>query len=102
MKKNIVIIGTIVVVIILAIILLCCKKNSNGDYYYEAKLNENMLNYDLEIIDGKDLNGELYNNDGEWLSDLKSGHAIVNETDIKDYPDFKIKVNDKTYTIKKK
>lgn len=101
MKKNIIIIGCIIVVIVLAIILLCCKK-SNGDYYYKATLNENMINYDLEIIDGKDLNGGLYDKDGEWLSDLTSGHAIVNENDIKDYPNFKIKVDEKTYTIKKK
>ncbi len=101
MKKNIIIIGCIIVVIVLAIILLCCKK-SNGDYYYKATLNENMINYDLEIIDGKDLNGGLYDKDGEWLSDLISGHAIVNENDIKDYPNFKIKVDEKTYTIKKK
>ena len=60
------------------------------------------INYDLEIIGGNELNGGLYNLSGEWLSELKAGHAIVNESDIKDHPDFKIQVDDKTYTIKSK
>ena len=83
-------------------IFVGCGKKDNKDYYYEATLNENMLNYNLEIIDGKDLNGNLYNYDGEWLSELKEGQAIINEVDIEGYPEFKIKVNDNTYIVKKK
>lgn len=81
-----------------------CKKETNEgkDYYYEAKMNENMINYTLKIIDGDNLSGNLYSNDGEWLSELVNGEAIVNEIDINEFPDFKIKVNDETYIIKKK
>jgi len=78
--------------------------NNNGiiKYQYEATLNENMINYNLEVIDGDGLNGELYSMDGEFLSDLKDGKAIINEIDYNKYDSFKIKVNDKIYEIEKK
>ncbi len=101
MKKNMVIIISILVVIVIGIIVLLSLKG-NKEYYYKATMNDNMLNYDLEIIGGNELNGGLYNLSGEWLSELKAGHAIVNENDIKDHPDFKIQVDNKTYTIKSK
>ena len=84
------------------VIIVFCSKKTKKDYYYEASLNENMLNYNLVIIDGSNLNGNLYSNNGEWLSELKEGKAIVNEIDIEGYPDFKIKINDDTYIVKKK
>jgi Na+-transporting NADH:ubiquinone oxidoreductase subunit NqrC len=78
-------------------------KNENIiKYHYVATLNENMINYNLEIIDGEELNGELYSMDGEYLSDLKEGKAIINEIDYNKYDSFKIKVNDKIYEIEKK
>ena len=101
MKKSMIIIGSIIVIIMIVIIVFCSKKTKK-DYYYEASLNENMLNYNLVIIDGSNLNGNLYSNNGEWLSELKEGKAIVNEIDIEGYPDFKIKINDDTYIVKKK
>ncbi len=79
------------------------KKNGKGvTYYYEATLNENMINYDLTILEGSDLNGELYSSNGEWLSELKNGKAIINESDYQNNTSFKIKVNDKIYEITKK
>ena len=71
-------------------------------YQYEATPNENMINYNLEIINGDGLNGELYSMDGEYLSDLKDGKAIINEMDYNKYDSFKIKINDKIYEIEKK
>ena len=96
-----IIIISVIVIVVLGIIIFSSKKTKK-DYYYEASLNENMLNYNLEIIDGNNLNGNLYNNNGDWLSEIKNGKAIVNEIDIEGYPDFKIKVNDDTYIVKKK
>ena len=48
------------------------------------------------------INGNLYNNNGEWLSELINGEAIINEVDIKDYPSFQIKIDDKIYVVKNK
>lgn len=101
MKKNMIIIVSIIVIIVIGIIVFCSKK-TNKDYYYEASLNENMINYNLIIVDGSNLNGNLYNTNGDWLSELKEGRAIINEIDIEGYPDFKIKINEDTYTVKKK
>ena len=92
-------------------VLVTLKKNINEQidkntdiikYQYKATSSDNMINYNLEIIDGEGLNGELYSMDGEYLSDLRDGKAIINENDYNKYDNFKIKVNDKIYEIEKK
>ena len=99
MKKNIFIV-CLLTIISLFIITGCGNKEK--EYYYTATMNDNMINYTVKIVDGDTLNGNLYSYKGDWLSELNNGEAIVNEIDIKDYPDFKIKVNNETYTVKKK
>ena len=103
MKRDLTIV-IIAIVLIIGGVLLFKKKDDNEikNLYYEATLNDNMINYNVMIIDEASLNSDLYSDDGEWLSEIKDGIAIVNEGDIKDYPDFKIKINDKTYIVKKK
>ncbi len=101
MKKNI-IIGICIIIIILIGLFIFIKKDNKADYYYEATRNDNMINYNVKIINGDSLNGNLYNNNGEWLSELINGEAIINEVDIKDYPSFQIKIDDKIYVVKNK
>ena len=96
------IIGIFILIIIVIGLFIYIKSNNKADYYYEATRNENMINYNVKIINGDKLNGNLYNSKGEWLSELINGEAIVNEVDIIDYPSFQIKIDDKIYVIKKK
>lgn len=101
MKKNIIIVVPLMLIAVIGI-LLFTRKGTKAEYLYTAELNDNMINYTLKIENGDNLNGNVYSTDGEWLSELKNGEAIINEMDIKDFPNFKIKVNDATYVIKKK
>ena len=101
MKKYIVIVVPVMLIAVICI-LFFTRKGDKKEYFYTAVMNDNMINYTVKIENGANLTGNLYSNDGDWLSELKGGEAIVNEMDIKDYPDFKIKVNDTTYVIKKK
>lgn len=101
MKKYLIIVVPIMLIAVIGI-LLFTRKGDKKEYFYTAEKSGNMINYNLKIENGDNLNGNLYSNDGEWLSELKSGEAIVNEMDIKDFPNFKIKVNDATYVIKYK
>ena len=76
-------------------------------YTYEATANENMQNYDLIIKENDKVitdNGNLYDLQGSWLSEILNGKAIINNMDIKDYPDFKIVFEDKNtiFVINKK
>ncbi|MBP5683649.1 MAG: hypothetical protein J6X02_00145 [Bacilli bacterium] len=114
-KKSKVFVYFFVLVAIIAIVLFLLstfrndikEKVDETDNYitkfqYVATLNDNMINYSLEVIDGENLNGELYSLDGEWLSDLVDGKAIINEIDYNKYDKFKIKVANEVYEIEKK
>lgn len=109
-KEKIYLYAFIFIVLIVVIIgfLIIFRSDSEPEedtttfYEYEATLNENMINYDLEVIGGSSLSGELYSMDGEWLSDLVDGKAIINEIDYNKYDSFQIKVNGKVYEINKK
>ena len=76
-------------------------------YTYEATANENLQNYDLIIKENnKAINktGNVYDLEGSWLSEIIDGKAIINNMDIKDYPDFKVVFEDKNtiFVINKK
>ena len=101
-RKKFIILSCLLVVIIVGGLLLFIKRSNNKEYVYSATLNDNMINYDLVIEDGKALSGDLYTYDGEWLAELKDGKAIINESDISQFPKFKIKIDDKVYVITKK
>jgi len=101
-RKKFIIVSCVLVVIIVGGLLLFIKRSNNKQYVYDATLNDNMINYNLVIEDGKALSGDLYSMDGEWLAELKDGEAVINETDISKFPKFKIKIKDEVFIITKK
>ena len=77
-------------------------------YTYSATPNENKINYNMFVQKENfkiNNNGVIYNMSGNYLSDLQSGAAVINNADIKDSPNFQMTFSgdSKTiYVIKKK
>ena len=102
MKREFIIIIGVIVLATVGVLLFRKDEPEVENLYYEASLNDNMINYNVVIIDEASLNSDLYSIDGEWLSEIKDGVAIVSDVDMENDPTFKVKINDKIYTVKKK
>ena len=71
-------------------------------YKYVATANSNMQNYDLTVKNGSSTisnSGNIYSMDGNYLSDLSSGKAVINNDDIEGYPNFQMIFSNDTKTI---